>query len=220
VIGAAPRIVGACAAAALAAISAESARAVEAPPARAAAAPPVGDRVFLRLGAGLAFVYESWSPDGPSPGSSATGWGPALVVTAGARVRPGLVIAGDLQLAGIINRTESYLGMSYDLVDTIHFVDTLGALLDWAPAKHPRLHLGVGLALAAVTDLDTDLGGVQTAYGVAIPLEAGYERAISARWAVGFTLRVTSYRVYADAPPPPSTSTGALFTFVVDFTRR
>lgn len=180
----------------------------------------VGDRLFLRLDAGPAFVYESWSPDGPNVGSSATGFGPAIGVTVGARVRSGLVVAGDLQLCGIINRSESYLGMSYDLVDTIHFVDTLGALVDWVPPKHPRLHLGVGVGLAAVTDLDTDLGGVQTAYGVAFPLQASYETAIAARWTAGVTLRITAYRVYADAPPPPSTSTGVLFTLVVSLTRR
>jgi hypothetical protein len=181
---------------------------------------PGGERLLLRIGAGPGLVSESWSPDGPNTGSSATGLGPTVGVTVGARVRPGLVIAGDLQLCGIINRTEQYLGMSYDLVDTIHFVDTLGALADWTPPRHPRLHLGVGLGLAAVTDLDTDLGGTQTAYGVALPLQAGYGRPISPRWTAELTLRLTAYRVYADTPPPPSTSTGALFTLLVSFTRR
>jgi hypothetical protein len=182
--------------------------------------PSGGDRPLVRVEVGPAFVYEAWTPDGANAGSSAAGFGPSIGVTVGASVRPRLVVAGDLQLSGIINRTESYLGSSYELVDTIHFVDTLGALVDWIPPKHPRLHLGAGLGLAAVTDLDTDLGGVQTAYGVAVPVQAGYERQISARWTAGFTLRVTAYRVYADAPPPPSSSTGALFTLGVAFTRR
>jgi len=203
----APRAVGACAAAALAALCAARARAAEAPPAAG---------LLLRLGVGPAFVYESWSPEGPNVGSTAYGFGPVVGVTLGAPVKPGLVVAGDLQLGGIINRTEIYLGTSYDLVDTLHFVDTLVALVDWIPPKHPRLHLGVGLGLAAVTNM----GGAQTAYGVALPVQAGYERPISPRWAAGVGLRITAYRVFADEPPPPATSTGALFTLLVSFTRR
>ena len=52
-------------------------------PARADVAPAPERRLFARFGAGAAFDYESWHPDGGAPGASYTGWGPALDVTVG-----------------------------------------------------------------------------------------------------------------------------------------
>ena len=180
---------------------------------------PVEHRLFLRLAAGPAFAYESWQPTGGSPGATYTGWGPAVDVTVGRRLRPGLAIAGDLQLAGIINRSERYLGGSYALADTLHLVDTLGVLADYAPRSRPWFHFGGGLGAVAVTDVDTNMGGAQTSWGWSAAVHAGIERHLSARWSVGLLGRLTLYHFGGDAPPPPSSSTGLLPTLLVTFTR-
>lgn len=113
---------------------------------------PNEPRLFLRLATGPAFNYESWSPSGPNAGASFTGWAPVLEVAVGRRVRPRLVIAGDLQLAAVVNRTESYLGGSYPLAGTLHFLDTLTAIADYTLWRHPRFHGGGGIGLLIVTD--------------------------------------------------------------------
>src|SRR5262249_17925833 len=95
------------------------------PKARAEGDAASDPRLFLRPGRGRGFTHESGSPSGGSPGATYAGWGPALEVAVGRRVRPRLVIAADLQLAMIVDRTESFLGASYPLTETLHFLDSL-----------------------------------------------------------------------------------------------
>jgi hypothetical protein len=188
-------------------------------PARAEGDGSSEPRLFLRLAAGPAFNYESWSPDGGSPGASYTAWGPALDVAVGRRVRRGLVIAGDLQLAMLVNRTESYLGGSYPLTDTLHFVDTLGAVVDYTPWSRPRFHVGGSLGVMAATDVDTHMGSTKTSWGWSLSAHAGVRRHLARAWWVGIMARLTFYRFGSDTPPPSSTSVGLLPVLLLTFTR-
>jgi hypothetical protein len=188
-------------------------------PARADGEPPAERPLFLSLAVGPAFCYESWSPDGGSPGASYTGWAPALDVAVGRRVRPRLVIAGDLQLASVVNRTESYLGGSYPLTDTLHFLDTLSAIADYTFWRHPRFHAGGGLGLLVMTEVDTHIGSATTNLGFALSVQAGYRRHLAGNWSVGVMGRLTFYRFGSDTPPPSSTSIGLLPVLLVTFTR-
>jgi hypothetical protein len=176
-------------------------------------------RLFLRLAIGPAANYESWSPSGGSPGASYTGWAPVLDAAVGRRVRRGLVIAGDLQLASVVNRTESYLGGSYPLGDTLHLVDTLGALVDYTPWSLPRLHVGGGVGLMAATDVDTHMGSTKTSWGWALSAHAGLHRRLARSWSIGLMARLTFYRFASDAPPPSATSVGLLPAVLVTFSR-
>ena len=92
----------------------------------------------------------------------------------GRKVRsPAAGAGGKLQLAGIINRDETTLGVTYPLDDTLHFVDTLSALVDFYPNPLRGLHFGGSLGLAAITELDTHMGGTQTSFGFAAALHVG-----------------------------------------------
>lgn len=188
-------------------------------PGHAAGESPAERPLFLSLAVGPAFGYESRSFDGGSPGASYTGWAPALDLAVGRRVRRGLVIAGDLQLAMIVNRTESYLGGSYPLTDTLHFVDTLGALVDYTPWSHPRVHFGGGLGLMAATDVDTHMGSTDTNWGWSLSAHAGIRRRLARGWSIGVMGRLTLYRFTSDTPPPSATSLGLLPVLLVTFTR-
>jgi hypothetical protein len=184
---------------------------------------PVDRAPYLRLSLGPAFAYESWSPTGGAAGASYTGWGPALDVAIGRAVAPGLVVAGDLQVTGIVNRTESYLGTSYDLSETLHLLSTLGGLVVFTPRRRPLLRFGAGLGLLLATDVDTHMGGDQTSLGLAAFVEGGVERPLSGRWArwrIGGLARLTLYHFWTDAPPPDSTSTGLAPMLLVSFVRR
>jgi hypothetical protein len=180
---------------------------------------PDETRTFLRLSIGPAFDYESWSPDGGSPGASYTGWGPALDVAVGHQVRRGLVLAADLQLAMIVNRTESYRGASYPLTDTLHFVDTLGPIVDYTPWSRPWLHVGGGAGLAAATEVDTHMGSTATHLGFALSVHAGYRRHLARAWAIGVMGRLTFYGIESDTPAPPASSVGFLPVLLLTFTR-
>jgi hypothetical protein len=181
---------------------------------------PAGEpRLFFRLATGPAFNHESWSPDGGSPGASYTAWGPALDVAVGRRVRRGLVVAGDLQLAMLVNRTESYLGGSYPLTDTLHFVDTLSGLVEYTPWSLPRLHFGGGAGVMAATDVDSHMGSTKTSWGWSLSAHAGVDRRLPRGWSVGVMGRLTLYRFGSDTPPPSSTSIGLLPVLLVTFTR-
>src|SRR5262252_7007784 len=70
---------------------------------------------LLRVAAGPAYLRESWHPSGGTADAVHTGWGPAVDITVGKFVRPRLALAASLQLAGIINRDETTLGMTYAL---------------------------------------------------------------------------------------------------------
>jgi hypothetical protein len=189
------------------------------PQAQAEGEAPNEPRLYLRLAVGPAFNYESWSPSGGSPGASYTGWAPALDVAVGRRVRPRLVIAGDLQLATVVNRTESYLGGSYPLTDTLHFLDSLSAIADYTPWRHPRLHGGGGLGLLVTTDVDTHMGSVATNLGFALSVHAGYRRRLARAWSIGVMGRLTFYGFGSQTPPPSASSIGVLPVLLLTFTR-
>ncbi len=180
---------------------------------------PGEPRLVLGLAVGPAFDYESWSPEGRSPGASYTGWGPALEVAVGRQVRPGLVLAGELQLAMIVNRSESYLGASYPLTDTLHFVDTLGPLVDYTPWSRPWFHVGGGAGLAAATDVDAHMGSTATHLGFALSVHAGYRRHLARAWSIGVMGRLTLYGFGSDTPAPPASSVGLLPVLLLTFTR-
>jgi hypothetical protein len=171
---------------------------------------------FLRLSAGLAYLHESWSPSGGYPGAVHTGWGPALGVSFGKFVRPGLAVAGDCQLATAINRDETTNGVTYALPDTLHFVDTLSALVDYYPNPRRGLHVGGGLGVAAITEVDTHTGEAQTSLGFAAAVQAGHERFVSKRWSVGGLVRLAYHHYGTDAPP--ATSNGLLVSVLLAFT--
>jgi hypothetical protein len=187
------------------------------PPARADAVDP--PRLFLRGAVGPAFNAERWSPDGGSPGASTTGWAPAVNLAVGWRVRPRLVVAADLQVAPVVNRTESYRGGSYELADTLHFVDTLGVVADVTSWRHPRFHAGGGVGLMAATDVDTHMGSTATNLGVALLAQAGYSRPVGHGCSLGAMARLTFYRFGSEQPAPASTSVGLLPALLLTFTR-
>src|SRR4051794_28662383 len=135
----------------------------------------------VRIAAGPAYLHESWHPSGGTGDALHTGWGPALDVTVGKFVRPRLLVAGRLEAAAIINRDETTQGTTYNLDDTLHFVDTAGALVDFYPDPSRGLHAGGGLGIAAITDVDTHMGGAQTSWGPVVALHVGWERFVSRR---------------------------------------
>lgn len=190
-----------------------------APPARAEPPPAPERRLFLRLGIGPAFSYESYRPQAPVPGSGYFGLGPALEVEVGWRILPGLVVGGALQSAGILDRDERYLGRWYSLLDSLHLVDTVGGLADYTFRSHPRLHVGATLGALAITDVDTDMGGAQTVWGLAMSVHAGLQRPLRGRWAIGVLARLTFYQVGSGTPAPESAVTGVLPTLLLTFTR-
>ena len=189
------------------------------PPARAEAEARNEPRLFLRLATGPAFNYESWSPSGGSPGASYRGWAPALDVAVGRRVRPRLVIAGDLQLAAVVDRAESYLGGSYQLTDTLHLLDSLSAIADYTLWRHPQFHCGGGLGLLVTTDVDTHMGSTAMNLGFALSVHAGYRRRLARAWSIGVMGRVTFYGFGSQTPPPPASSLGFLPALLLTFTR-
>jgi hypothetical protein len=175
--------------------------------------------LFLRLAVGPAYMRESFSPDGGAQGASYAGSGPALAVAVGHTVlRPGLIVAGAFQSSGIFNRSETFRGVSYTLDDTLHLVDTFGALVDWYPDPRRGFHAGGALQLVVVTEVDTHMGGSLTSVGPGLSLHAGKEWFISPRWSAGVLGTVTLYHVGNDSPAPGSTSNGILPTLLAAFT--
>ena len=193
--------------------------ALSGPQAQADGEAPNEPRLYVRLATGPAFNHESWSPSGGSPGASYTGWAPVLDLAVGGRVRPRLVIAGDLQLATVVNRTESYLGGSYQLTDTLHLLDSLSAIADYTPWRHPRFHGGGGLGLLVTTDVDTHMGSTATNLGFALSVHAGYRRPLARAWTIGVMGRLTFYGFGSQTPPPSASSIGFLPVLLLTFTR-
>jgi hypothetical protein len=189
-----------------------------APAARADDGTRVHQGRFLRLAAGFSALHDSWHPSGGTADAVHTGWGPSLEVAVGKHVRPGLVLGGSLQLTSIINRDETTLGMTYPLDDTSHFVDTVAALIDYYPNPRRGLHAGGTLGIAAITELDTHMGGTQTSLGFAASLHAGYEWFMSKRWSAGGMARLAFHHYGTDSPPPAATSNGLLASLLVAFT--
>ncbi len=175
-------------------------------------------RVF-RIAAGPAFLHESWHPSGGTGDAVHTGWGPALDVTVGKFVRPRLLVAGRLEATAIINRDETTLGTTYKLDDTLHLIDTATGLVDFYPDPSRGLHAGGALGIAAITDVDTHMGGSQTSWGPVVALHVGWERFVSRRWTAGAMLRVTLYHYGTDTPPPEASATGLLTSLVLTIAR-
>jgi hypothetical protein len=181
---------------------------------------PSGDgRLFVRLAVGPAFTYERWHPTGGSPGATYIGWGPTLDLAIGRRLGPGWRVAGDLQLAGIIDRDEGYLGGSYPLQNTLFLLETASVLADYTPRSHPRFDFGGALGVLAATEIDTQAGSTATDWGWAASFHVGVRRALSAKWSLGLMGRLTVYRFGSDLPAPTSTATGLLPVLLVTFTR-
>lgn len=176
-------------------------------------------RLYLSLGAGPAFNYESRSFSGGSPGASYTGWAPVVDVTVGQRVRPRLVIAGELQLAAVVNRTESYLGGSIPLSDTLNFLNSLSGIADYTLWRYPRLHVGGGIGLLVTTIVDTEMGSTGTDLGFALSIHGGYRWPLRRLWSIGVTARLTFYGVGSQTPSPASSSVGLLPVLLLTFTR-
>jgi hypothetical protein len=187
--------------------------------ARAEGDPASPPRLFLRLAVGPAFDYESRSFSGGSPGGSYTGWAPALDVAVGRRVRPRLVLAGDLQLAAVIDRTESFAGGSYTLGETLHFLDSLSAIADYTLWRYPRLHVGGGMGLLVTTTVDTHMGSAGTDLGFALSIHAGFERPLRRGWSIGVMGRLMFYGFGSETPSPGSSSVGLLPVVLLTFTR-
>jgi hypothetical protein len=187
--------------------------------ARAEGDTPGEPGLFLRLATGPAWNGESRSFSGGSSGASYTGWAPVLDVAVGRQVSPRLVLAVDLQLAPVVNRTESYLGGSYPLTETLHFLDSLCAISDYTPRRHPRLHLGGGAGVLVMTDVDTHMGSTATHLGFALSVHAGYRRHLARGWSIGVMGRLTVYGVDSDTPAPPASSVGFLPVLLLTFAR-
>jgi len=173
---------------------------------------------FLRIAAGPTYVHESWHPSGDTGDAVHTGWGPALEVSGGKFVRPGLVVAGGLQLAAVFNRDETTLGTTYTLDHTAHFVDAVVATADFYPNPSRGLHAGGALGIAVVTEADTHMGGAQTSWGPVAALHVGWERFVSRRWSAGGLLRLSFYHYGTDTPPPDTSSNGVLVSLLLAFT--
>jgi hypothetical protein len=134
-------------------------------------------------------------------------------------VAPGWLVAGDLQLTGIINRDESYLGGSYTLQNTLFLLDTASVLVDYTPRSHPRFDFGATIGVVAATEIDTLAGSTATDWGWAGSLQIGVRRPLSAKWSLGLMGRLTVYRFGSDLPGPTSAATGLLPVLLVTFTR-
>jgi hypothetical protein len=174
-------------------------------------------RLYLRVGAGPAFNYESRSFSGGSPGASYTGWAPVVDVTVGRRVRPRLVIGGELQVAAVVDRTESYLGGSTPLTDTLHFLDSLSGIADYSLWRYPRVHVGGGIGLLVTTTVDTYMGSAGTDLGFALSIHAGSEWRLRRAWSIGVMGRLTFYGFGSETPAPASSSVGLLPVVLLTF---
>lgn len=173
---------------------------------------------LVRVAVGPAYLHESWRPSDDGAGAVHTGWGPAIDLTVGRFVRPRVAIAGALQVAGIFNRDETTLGMTFALKDTIRFVDSLAALVDVYPDPARGLHAGGALGIVAVTDVDTHMGSTQTDLGFAGAVHVGWERFVSSRWSAGALFRLSLFHYGSDTPPPAATSNGLLASLLLAFT--
>lgn len=176
-------------------------------------------RLFVRVAVGAAFDRESWTPSGGTQGARYTGWAPVLELAVGRRLRPRLVIAGDLQLASVVDRTETYRGGSYGLADTLHLLDTLSVIADYGLWRYPRVHVGGGPGLLVVTEIDTQFGGTATNLGGALTGYAEYRRHLGRRWDMGVIAKLTAYAFGSSSPAPSSFSIGILPAVVLTFSR-
>ena len=119
----------------------------------------------------------------------------------------------------IVDRTESYLGGSYPLSETLHFLDSLSGIADYTLWRHPRFHVGGGIGLLVVTQVDAHMGSIATDLGFALSVHAGWERPLRRGWSVGVMGRLTYYGFGSETPAPAASSVGVLPVLLLTFSR-
>jgi hypothetical protein len=179
--------------------------------------PATDGRFFARLSLGAAYLRESWSPSGGSPGAVFSGVGPSLELSIGRSVRPRLVLGALWQIAGVVDPTESYLGMTYDVPQTLRYVDVLAAFADYYPARWRGLHVGGSAGAVAATNIDRQCC-LSNDWGVALSVRVGYDVFFSRRWSVGALAQLEAYRYWSTDSNVPSTTTGLLPTLALALT--
>ena len=114
-------------------------------------------RLFTRFGGRRGVRLRELDPDGGAPGASYTGWGPALDVL-GRRIRPGLVIAGDLQLAAVVNRSRELPRHLVRAVGHAAPREHLSAIADYTPRARPGFTSAAGWVSSSSPTSTRNLG--------------------------------------------------------------
>lgn len=159
----------------------------------------------LRLSLGAAYLHESWTPSGGSPGAVFSGAGTSLELSIGKRVRPRLVVGALWQLVAVSDPTESYLGTTYAASGTDRFLDAVAAFADFYPNPQRGLRVGGSAGVLAATNVDRECC-VSTYWGGVVSVRVGWEVFVARRWSVGAVAQVEGYRYPhgADNPRSPS----------------
>jgi hypothetical protein len=179
--------------------------------------PATDHRFFLRLSGGAAYLHESWSPSGSSPGAVFSGAGPSLELSIGKSVRPRLVVGALWQLVNLYEPNESYLGATYVPSSTDRFLDVVAAFADYYPNPRRSLHLGGSAGLLAVSIIDGECC-VSTHWGAALSVRVGYDLFFSRRWSVGALAQLEAYRYSSSEANVSSASYGLLPTLALALT--
>lgn len=172
----------------------------------------------LRMAGGAAYLQERVDLRDRSPGAVYTGFGPSLEIAVGKRIAPRLLLAASWQSAGLFNREQRYLGQSYELSGTLHWLNGLGLLVDYNPDRWRRLELGGGLGALAATEVDTVYGAHHTSWGAIVSVHVGWKWRLSARWSASLLGRVSFYWYERDDPAPGATASALLPTLSLAFT--
>ena len=158
-----------------------------------------------------AYLHESWHPSGGTGDAVHTGWGPALDVTVGKFVRPRLMVA---RQPGRSPRSSTATRRRWGRPtrSTTRFTSSTRPPRSWTSTRTRRagLHAGGALGIAAITEVDTHMGGSQTSWGPVVALHVGWERFVSRRWSAGGMLRLAFYHYGTDTPPPDASANGLL----------
>lgn len=189
---------------------------------KAPSAPPAGKRshdgFFLRLSLGAAYLHESWSPAGGSPGAEYGGGGTSFEAAIGKSVRPGLIVGGLWQLVAVTDPNESYLGTTYVVGATYRLLDVVAGFVDYYPRPRRGLHLGGSAGLLVASNIDLKYGALTTSGGAALSVRCGYDAFFSSRWSVGALAQLTGYRYATTEASISSVSYGLLPTLALAFT--
>lgn len=177
-------------------------------------------KLAIRLGAGVAYLREGWSPNDGNAGSVQTGWSPAFEIAVGRLLSPRLVVGGVWQIASLFSPTESFAGTDYHLEQTVKFVSLVGPFIEVPRLR--RIPVCAGVAIGAVSSslLDTFQTESLTTFSFAASPYVGYERRLSKRWSVGALVRVTLYRSVLGDTPPSAATTGVLPSLLATFRYR
>jgi len=173
--------------------------------------------LFLRVGLEAVYLYESWTPSGATPGAAYEGWGTALDTTVGLRIRPGLIVGGRWQVAGLADLNEVFQGLTFVPTQQVRLMNTIGAFVDDSPVRWRGLHVGGGAGLLAASSLDWNYGAQSTAWGGTLWLQAGYERRFSRRWSAGVLVGLAGYRTWSDEAAVSAAANGLLTTLALAF---